>query len=305
MALSNRDRVGRALEMMNTGLQPYVERELKAVPGGKGLEEAQAGLRKDHIKTNLGREPKWDTQSLLSVVWNQWNEVFSKTLGRAEKTIVSELREVRNKWAHQEPFTTDDTYRALDSISRLLTAISAEEAEEIEKQKQEVLRLRFEEQTRKETRRAVVAPIEGKPVGGLKPWREIVTPHPDVASGRYQQAEFAADLWQVYLGEGSDEYRNPMEFYRRTFLTDGLQHLLVGALQRLAGTGGDPVVELQTNFGGGKTHSCLLYTSDAADDLLCVDLGGRRITKKKTSVTIYCTPRAATITHITTNTALL
>ena len=34
----------------------------------------------------------------------------------------------------------------------------------------------------------------------------------------------------------------------------------------------------------GKTplpKACLLYTSDAADDLLCVDLGGRRITKKK------------------------
>ena len=28
-------------------------------------------------------------------------------------------------------------------------------------------------------------------------------------------------------------------------------------------------------------QSCLLYTSDAADDLLCVDLGGRRIIKKK------------------------
>ena len=29
------------------------------------------------------------------------------------------------------------------------------------------------------------------------------------------------------------------------------------------------------------TIGCLLYTSDAADDLLCVDLGGRRIIKKK------------------------
>ena len=27
--------------------------------------------------------------------------------------------------------------------------------------------------------------------------------------------------------------------------------------------------------------NCLLYTSEAADDLLCVDLGGRRINKKK------------------------
>ena len=93
--------------------------------------------------------------------------------------------------------------------------------------------------------------------GSLKPWREVVTPHPDVASGRYQQAEFAADLWQVHLGEGTDEYRDPVEFFRRTFLTEGLQRLLVGAMQRLAGNGGDPVVELQTNFGGGKTHSML------------------------------------------------
>ena len=35
--------------------------------------------------------------------------------------------------------------------------------------------------------------------------------------------------------------------------------------------------------------SCLLYTSDAADDLLCVDLGGRRIIKKNMSFEyIYC-----------------
>jgi predicted AAA+ superfamily ATPase len=94
-------------------------------------------------------------------------------------------------------------------------------------------------------------------MSGLKPWREIATPHPDVASGRYQQAEFAADLWQVYLGEGSDEYRLPNEFFRRTYLTEGLKHLLTNALIRLAGIGGDPVIELQTNFGGGKTHAML------------------------------------------------
>ena len=33
-----------------------------------------------------------------------------------------------------------------------------------------------------------------------------------------------------------------------------------------------------------KVHICLLYTSDAADDLLCVDLGGRRIIKKKKTI---------------------
>ncbi|MFW8120572.1 DUF499 domain-containing protein, partial [Klebsiella pneumoniae] len=72
-----------------------------------------------------------------------------------------------------------------------------------------------------------------------------------------QQAEFAADLWQVYLGEATSEYQDPVEFFRRTYLTENLKRLLVQAVRRLSGTGGDPVVQLQTNFGGGKTHAMI------------------------------------------------
>src|SRR5665213_2018105 len=50
----------------------------------------------------------------------------------------------------------------------------------------------------------------------------------------------------------------------------------------------DDVHGMPVHGGGARTgghlyqpHACLLYTSDAADDLLCVDLGGRRIIKKK------------------------
>lgn len=93
--------------------------------------------------------------------------------------------------------------------------------------------------------------------GALMPWREVITPHKDVQSGRFLQAEFAADLWQVYLGEGADEYRLPVEFFRRTYLTEGLKQLLLTSLRRLTAQTADPVVELQTNFGGGKTHSML------------------------------------------------
>jgi hypothetical protein len=92
-----------------------------------------------------------------------------------------------------------------------------------------------------------------------------------VASGRYQPAEFAADHWQVYRGEGSDEYKHPTEFYRRTFIAVGLKRLLIQALLRLNGNGGDPVAELQTNFGGGKTHSILalyrLFTGKPSSEL--------------------------------------
>ena len=123
--------------------------------------------------------------------------------------------------------------------------------------KMELLRLRFDEQVRGERRKTAGTAIESAVAGNLKPWREVVTPHRDVASGRYQQAEFAADLWQVHLGQGTDEYRDPVEFFRRTYLTESLKSMLVGAVRRMSGQGGDPVVQLQTNFGGGKTHSML------------------------------------------------
>ena len=92
----------------------------------------------------------------------------------------------------------------------------------------------------------------------LKPWREVVTPHPDVASGRYHQAEFAADLAEVMGGTADAEYQDPTEFFARTYLTEGMKRLLVTAVERLAGKGGgEPVVQLKTAFGGGKTHTML------------------------------------------------
>jgi predicted AAA+ superfamily ATPase len=276
MAITNHERVGKALDLLKDGLQPFVEREMKVQHAQLWLDQVRDSVAETQTHLFSGKgDPQWDSASLLSVMWNQWNVVFRKTLGQAERTLVSELRDVRNRWAHQKPFSSDDAYRALDSAGRLLTAVSAPQAEEVEKIKMELLRVRFDEQVRSEKRKTAGTAIESEATGNLKPWREVVTPHKDVASGRYQQAEFAADLWQVHLGEGSDEYRKPVEFFRRTYLTQSLNQLLIGAVQRLAGQAGDPVVQLQTNFGGGKTHSMLalyhLFSDAAPGDLVGID----------------------------------
>src|SRR5437899_3197962 len=274
MAITNQERVGKAMELLRTGLAPFVEREFKSQHQAQAADAARRYFGDDRT---VGKKPvaEWDVAPLLKLMWEAWNEIFGKTLGRAERSLVQELRDCRNKWAHQEPFSSDDTDRALDSMARLLTAVSAPQADEVGKMKMELRRITFDEQVRSEKRKAGGSLIEAAATGTLKPWREIVTPHADVASGRYQQAEFAADLWQVHLGEGSDEYKKPQEFFRRTYLTESLKRLLVGGVQRVLGKGGDPVVQLQTNFGGGKTHSMLalyhLFSGAKASELAGVD----------------------------------
>ena len=188
-----------------------------------------------------------------------WNDAFQAVLGRAERSWVNELGDVRNKLSHNETFTYDDAERALDSMRRLMEAISAgETAEQLSKMRDTILRTKFTELQRNEERRKTQRlEISVETVAGLLPWREVVEPHQDVATGEFQQAEFAADLAKVHSGSAPAEYRDPRQFFSRTYLTEGLSALLIGAAKRLSGSGGDPVVELQTNFGGGKTHSML------------------------------------------------
>ncbi|KWE58157.1 hypothetical protein WL76_10765 [Burkholderia ubonensis] len=108
----------------------------------------------------------------------------------------------------------------------------------------------------------------------LKPWREIAEPHSDVRGGNFLQSEFAADLTRVHAGNASEEYQNPSNFFQRTFITEGMRLLLDSVVRRLAGKGGDPVIQLQTAFGGGKTHTMLAVYHLAKGDAPASDLPG-------------------------------
>jgi ribonuclease-3 len=156
MAISNHEQVDRALTLLGQGLYPYVEREMQAVYRNRWLTAAKSCLTEDYtLKRGIEKTLREEVYALLKVMSKQWEEVFKKNqnLGYPERALVNELIEVRHKWAHKSTFSTDDTYRALDSIARLLKAVSAsEEADSVEKHKQEVLRIVFREQIRYETR---------------------------------------------------------------------------------------------------------------------------------------------------------
>ncbi|MDP9434771.1 MAG: Swt1 family HEPN domain-containing protein [Actinomycetota bacterium] len=255
MAISNRDRVGRGFELLADGLEPFVD-PLMAAAAGSGADwlallAARENARHGTTKTFDRRDPA----VLLRVLTEEWR-VFKDRLSRPEQAMCSELRDVRNRWAHNAAFNSDDTYRALDSMERLLTAVDApEQADEVRRLRLDHQRAAYEAETRKVVKAATIASVPG---AGLKPWRDVVTPHKDVASGDFNAAEFAADLHKVALGESGEEYIDPVLFFQRTYLTEGLRDLIGRAARRLSGDlNASPVVNLQTNFGGGKTHSML------------------------------------------------
>jgi hypothetical protein len=182
MAITNHERVGKAMDLLKQGLAPFLECELTNVYKDQARAQAARLMGEDRL---LADKPiaGWDAAVLLKLMWEAWNDVFRRTLGQAERTLVSELRDVRNKWAHQQTFSSDDAYRALDSAGRLLTAVSAPEAQEAEKMKMELLRVRFDEQVRTEKRKSAGTAIESQATGVLKAWREVITPHKDVGAG--------------------------------------------------------------------------------------------------------------------------
>ncbi len=91
----------------------------------------------------------------------------------------------------------------------------------------------------------------------MKAFFQVAIPHRDIREGRLALDVFGADLWSVYTGRAPDEYRDPDLFFRRTYMTEGLKNLIEDARRRLIEDGGDPVIQLQTPFGGGKTHSLI------------------------------------------------
>lgn len=151
---SYHDTIGTALDQLTVGLRPYLEQKLKAVFPENWQEVACGSFRDGRERISGEGRIEWDAHSLLTVMWDQWNAAFRAHLGHPERSLVSELRAVRNSWAHQQNFDFDDAYRVLDSVRRLLEAIGAPNTAQIQQQKQELLESYVAEQVHSQVQRA-------------------------------------------------------------------------------------------------------------------------------------------------------
>ena len=280
MAKSNRVRVDEMMDALRDGLGPYVLKRFKVKYGRKHLQEMEYALyelkRPKHLPDEAAALRELDVQSWLKLMNRQWNAVFRDELSYADRSYLHELLDTRNRRSHENEvnaFSSDDASRVADTAARLLRAVGAKkQAQAVEGHKNELNRLLYERDAKKSTRRQTR--LDDAPLTttvGLKPWRQVIQPREDVTSGGYTQSDYALDLSDVVQGRAATEYMDAGEFFQRTYLTAGLKNLLVTGFQRLSGQGGDPVVQLQTNFGGGKSHSMLalyhLFGEGRLDDL--------------------------------------
>jgi hypothetical protein len=133
-ALSNRDRVGRGLEFLASGLGPFVHARMAAAsPVGQDWAEVLAPRDRSRYGGTEPRDTQSDSRFLLRVMTENWGS-FKGRLSPVERGFAAELRDTGNKWAHGQAFSAEDTYRALDTMERLLTAIgAADQASQVRK----------------------------------------------------------------------------------------------------------------------------------------------------------------------------
>ena len=129
-----RGTISTGLDLMAKGLTPFVVERLRNALGEDWLK------RKSVVQSITSADPAdWDAHVVLVLMWDHWNHVFRYDLTFVERCLVSELREYRNRWAHQRNFSERDTYRCLDGIERLLDAVGSSVGPQVDELRRESL----------------------------------------------------------------------------------------------------------------------------------------------------------------------
>ena len=281
----HKDALTQAIDIFRDAMRPFILRGLRRVSGStvestirRSLSPHQAAAFDQSLRQDNDVASAIDVNFFPPLVQRNWRDVFSNDF-RDERTIQNELwmiAEARNQVSHPSTQDLDAEYtRArLYDIADALGRINAPD----QKRSVEDIRAQLIDPTSTATELADALGngqqdrgAQSRTTTSLRPWREVIRPNQDVAQGSYQQAEFAADLQQVHDGRAdTTQYGNPVSFYNHTYITPGIRTLLVNTLRRLAGKGGDPVIQTKTGFGGGKTHSliALYHLVRSADALM-------------------------------------
>ena len=290
----NRDALMQAIDIYRDAMRPFILRQLRRVQGAtveelieRGLGGRQTDEFYQRLAENSDIESAIDLNYFPRVVRDNWRGAFAQHFNDdpSVQNMLWLIKTARDQIAHPGTQDIDAEYtRArLYDITDLLGRINApDEKQAVEairdnlfasaesEEQTDSMRLDEESQTLSTEIRDGQDTSQRRSSNNLTPWRDVIRPNNDVALGTFEVAEFAADLQQVHDGRAdATEYGNPVSFFNQTYITPGIRTLLVNSLKRLAGNGGDPVIQTKTGFGGGKTHSLIaLYHLVKSSDAL-------------------------------------
>ena len=263
----NRGLASAALDQYRDVMRDFIMRGLSLVEGGRpedlirrALPESKAITydKKDTNRSSL-TEGTFDESHFPHIVQSYFQK-FSDLLvsdydrRRDFQYLLWVIKDYRNALSHVPEVKSDITLKSarqmVETIAKALQTIQADYSESaianVDKflqQLSDINRSEGKNQAKEFTK---------------VPWRDAIVPHQDVIGGLLRQEQFAADLQRVYDGTAEGTlYGNPVMFFRHTYLTEGITTLLKESLRRLAGKGGHPIIQAQTGFGGGKTHSLI------------------------------------------------
>ena len=276
VAFPNRNAVDEALTAYLPAMRDFIVFNLRQIRGSKVPELMLSAAYGDRLTRfqdgfNAGNKPEdiIDVSDCLPIILKHWKEKFSHACngsGRLRNRL-GIITEGRNATAHfkQQDMSLGDAIEYLNAMATVLEVVGKQQAQlRVADIRDSLLPASkvstiqddsIEENGSDESREAREASVTTR---GLKPWSEVIEPHPDILNGQMTDATFAANLQQVADGDApTAEYRYPIQFFTRSYITPGLKYLLVNTVKRLTSNGGDPVIQMKTGFGGGKTHSLI------------------------------------------------
>ena len=271
MVQSNHSVLGEGLKLYTDAMRQFVKQKLVVhFPNNwweQGVLSALSESQRRSVTRELAKNPDADREDLIDanllvpIVTRRFDTVFADTFHnyRQTQSWLIQVAEARNGWAHPRSGDVlgDEAAHALYAMVQLLSAADLTEAEEVERLRKSILGIP-PRPVQAEEGPVEVSAVRPARQGTLPYWWEVCTPREGFRDPAHiDESLFAATLGGVFAGSARDEYLDPVRFLSHTYFTENLAQMVRDIVSRMSGGAGPAVTEVQTPFGGGKTHALL------------------------------------------------
>lgn len=268
---SNYDALGKGLKLYTDAMRRFIQERLIArFPNTwwkDGVMKQLTDQQRANIKKNIEKTPDkpkldvLDAPHFVRIISKQFDHAFAGCFPDFKKTQSWLLKagSARDDWAHPRTgdMLADEVGDYLYNMGQVLSAAKLPQTAEVDALRKEVLGLSAVPVTTVEVATAERA-VTPAGAGELPYWWQVCEPHDAFKNpANIDESLFAATLGGVHAGSARDEYLKPEIFFSHTYFTENLKLTIRDVASRLAGGDGASVTEMQTPFGGGKTHALL------------------------------------------------